>query len=117
MDKPNAGHYFILLFKEFDLEVSIAKSTLSNYHAEYYRLDRLNVSDLLFDEHTHMITIREFPNKNKAMAYYKAFVEGDVRGVFGDDTMFLLFQVQIFQPFSKIEMLRVTKDLSRVLLK
>lgn len=85
LDKPKAGHYFILLFKEFDLEVSIAKSTLSNYHAEYYRLDRLNVSDLLFDDHTHMITVREFPNKNKAMAYYKAFVEGDVRGVFGDD--------------------------------
>jgi len=85
LDKPKAGHYFILLFKEFDLEVSIAKSTLSNYHAEYYRLDRLNVSDLLFDEHTHMITVREFPNKNKAMAYYKAFVEGDVRGVFGED--------------------------------
>jgi len=85
LDKPKAGHYFILLFKEFDLEVSIAKSTLSNYHAEYYRLDRLNVSDLLFDEHTLMITVREFPNKNKAMAYYKTFVEGDVRGVFGDD--------------------------------
>ena len=85
LDKPKAGHYFILLFKEFDLEVSIAKSTLSNYHAEYYRLDRLNVSDLLFDEHTHMITVREFPNKIKAMAYYKAFVEGDVRGIFGDD--------------------------------
>ena len=85
LDKPKAGHYFILLFKEFDLEVSTAKSTLSNYHAEYYRLDRLNVSDLLFDGHTHMITVREFSNKNKAMAYYNAFVEGDVRGVFGDE--------------------------------
>ena len=29
LDKPKAGHYFILLFKEFDLEVSVAKSTLS----------------------------------------------------------------------------------------
>ena len=82
--KPNAGHYFILLFKEFDLEVSVAKSTFSNYHAEYYRLDRLNISDLLFDQHTHMITIREFSNKSKAMSYYRAFVEGDVRGVFGE---------------------------------
>ena len=83
--KPKAGHYFILLFKEFDLEVSIAKSTFSNYHAEYYRLERLNVSDLLFDEHTHMITVREFPNKSKAMSYYKSFTEGDVRGVFGEN--------------------------------
>jgi tetratricopeptide (TPR) repeat protein len=85
LDKPKAGHYFILLFKEFDLEVSVAKSTLSNYHSEYYRLDRLNVSDLLFDQHTHMITIREFPNKKKAMSYYNAFQGGDVRGVFGED--------------------------------
>ena len=83
--KPKAGHYFILLFKEFDLEVSIAKSTFSNYHAEYYRLERLNVSDLLFDDHTHMITVREFPNKSKAMSYYKSFTEGDVRGVFGEN--------------------------------
>jgi len=85
LDKPKAGHYFILLFKEFDLEVSLAKSTLSNYHSEYYRLDRLNVSDLLFDQHTHMITVREFPNKAKAMSYYTAFKEGDVRGIFGED--------------------------------
>ena len=101
LDKPNAGHYFILLLKEFDLEVSIAKSTLSNYHAEYYRLDRLNVSDLLFDEHTHMITIREFPNKNKAMAYYKAFVEGDVRGIFGDDYVVFVIASPNFPTFFK----------------
>jgi len=85
VNKPKAGHYFILLFKEYDLEVALAKSTLSNYHSEYYRLDRLNVSDLLFDQHTHMITVREFPNKSKAMSYYSAFKEGDVRGVFGED--------------------------------
>ena len=90
-----------MLFKEFDLEVSIAKSTLSNYHAEYYRLDRLNVSDLLFDEHTHMITVREFPNKNKAMAYYKAFAEGDVRGVFGDDYDVFIIASPNFPTFFK----------------
>ena len=101
LEKPKAGHYFIILFKEFDLEVSIAKSTFSNYHAEYYRLDRLNVSDLLFDEHTHMITVREFPNKNKAMAYYKAFVEGDVRGVFGDDYFVFVIASPNFPTFFK----------------
>ena len=85
LDKPKAGHYFILMFKDFDLEIALAKSTLSDYHSEYYRLDRLNVSDLLFDQHTHMITIREFPNKAKAMSYYQAFQTGDVRGIFGED--------------------------------
>ena len=85
LDKPKAAHYFILMFKDFDLEVSTAKYTLSNYHSEYYRLERLNVSDLLFDQHTHMITVREFPDKKKAMNYYQAFQSGDVRGIFGED--------------------------------
>ena len=83
--KPDAAHYFILLFNDYDLELSIAKSTLSDYHSEYYRLARLNISSLLFKEHTHLITIREFGNQAKAMEYYQAFQNGDVRGVFGGD--------------------------------
>jgi tetratricopeptide (TPR) repeat protein len=101
VNKPKAGHYFILLFKEYDLEVALAKSTLSNYHSEYYRLDRLNVSDLLFDQHTHMITVREFPNKAKAMSYYSAFKEGDVRGVFGEDYEVFVIASPNFPAFFK----------------
>ena len=84
-DKPKVGHYFILLFKEFDLELSIAKSMISDYHAEYYRLERLNVSDLLFDQHTHMLIVRDFSNKNKAMMYYNTFLNGELTGAFGPD--------------------------------
>lgn len=80
-----AAHYFILLFYDYNLELALAKAALSDYHAEYYRLDRLNISNLLFEEHTHMITVREFINQQAAMDYYQAFQEGDVRGVFGDD--------------------------------
>jgi len=88
---PQAAHYFILLFNDFDLELSIAKSTLSDYHAEYYRLERLNISSLLFSEHIQMINIREFSNAQKAMDYYNAFQSGDVRGVFGSDyTAFII---------------------------
>ncbi len=83
--KDNVSHYFILLFYDYDLEVATAKSTLSDYHAEYYRLDRLNISNLLFAEHTHMLSVREFSDKAAAMNYYNAFQDGDVRGVFGDD--------------------------------
>ena len=79
------GHYFILLFKEFDLELSIAKSMISDYHAEYYRLERLNVSDLLFDQHTHMLIVRDFSNKNKAMMYYNTVLSGELIGALGPD--------------------------------
>lgn len=99
--KPNAAHYFILLFKDYDLELSVAKATLSNYHSEYYRLDRLNISSLLFTEHTHLITIREFSNQTQAMEYYEAFQNGDVRGAFGSDYTALVIAGPNFPYFFK----------------
>ena len=97
----NTGHYFILLFKDFDLDVSVAKATISDYHAQYYRLERLNVSSVLFDQHTHMITVREFPNTAKAMAYYNDFQTGDVRGIFGENYDAFVISGPNFPPFFK----------------
>ena len=83
--KNNAPHYFVILFKDFDLELNTAKATISNYHAEYYSLEKLNISSILLDEQTHMISVREFQNASKAMDYYKAFLIADARGPFGSD--------------------------------
>lgn len=99
--KDNVAHYFILLFQDFDLEVSLAKSTLSDYHSEYYRLANLNISSLLFSDHTHLITVREFNNKVKAMEYYNAFQDGDVRGVFGNNYQAFVIAGPNFSPFYK----------------
>ena len=75
----------MILFKDFDLDINTAKATFSNYHAEYYSLEKLNVSSILLDEQTHMISIREFENATKAMEYYNAFLIADARGPFGSD--------------------------------
>ena len=83
--EPNVAHYFILIFKEFDLEQNIAKATLSDYHSQFYSLDKLNVSSLLLDKETNMISVREFKNAKTAMNYYNAFQVGDARGPFGDN--------------------------------
>jgi hypothetical protein len=83
--EPKSAHYFILIFKEFDLEQNIAKATLSDYHSQFYSLDKLNISALLLDKETNMLSVREFENANKAMNYYNAFQLGDARGPFGDN--------------------------------
>ena len=83
--KNNAPHYFVMLFKDFDLDLNTAKATFSNYHAEYYALESLNISSILLDEQTHMISVREFKNASKAMGYYNAFLISDARGPFGSD--------------------------------
>ena len=85
MFKNKAPHYFVILFKDFDLNLNIAKATFSNYHAEHYSLGKLNISSLLLDEQTHMISVREFENASKAMDYYNAFLIADARGPFGSD--------------------------------
>lgn len=83
--KNNAPHYFVVLFKDFDLDLNTAKATFSNYHAEYYSLENLNISSILLDEQTHMISIRQFKNASKAMEYYNTFLIADARGPFGSD--------------------------------
>ena len=83
--KNNAPHYFVMLFKDFDLDLNTAKATFSNYHAEYYALENLNISSILLDEQTHMISVREFKNASKAMGYYNAFLISDASGPFGSD--------------------------------
>ena len=83
--KNNAPHYFVMLFKDFDLDLNTAKAIFSNYHAEYYALENLNISSILLDEQTHMISVREFKNASKAMGYYNAFLISDASGPFGSD--------------------------------
>ena len=51
--KNNAPHYFVILFKDYDLNLNTAKATFSNYHAEHYSLEKLNISSILLDEQTH----------------------------------------------------------------
>lgn len=96
-----APHYFILIFKEFDLNQSIAKATLSDYHSQFYSLESLNVSALLLDSQTNMVTVREFENAKKAMDYYLAFQSGDARGPFGDNYQSFIISQANFPLFYK----------------
>ena len=73
----------MILSKDFYMNLNTAKATFSNYHAEYYSLEKLNVSSILLDDQTHMISVREFENATKAMEYYNAFLIDDVIVPFG----------------------------------
>ena len=99
--KNNAPHYFVILFKDFDLNLNPAKATFSNYHSEYYSLEKLNISSILLDEQTHMISVREFENASKAMEYYNAFLIADARGPFGSDFDAFVIAAPNFPTFFK----------------
>jgi tetratricopeptide (TPR) repeat protein len=99
--EPNTTHYFILIFKEFDLEQNIAKATLSDYHSQFYSLEKLNISALLLDKETNMISVREFDNAKTAMNYFNAFQAGDARGPFGDNYQSFVISQSNFPIFYK----------------
>ena len=99
--KNNSPHYFLILFKDFDLNLNTAKAIFSNYHSEYYSLEKLNISSILLDEQTHMITVREFENASKAMEYYNAFLIADARGPFGSDFDAFVIAAPNFPTFFK----------------
>ena len=83
------------------MNLNTAKATFSNYHSEYYSLEKLNISSILLDEQTHMITIREFENISKAMEYYNAFLIADARGPFGSDFDAFVIAAPNFPTFFK----------------
>ena len=48
-----------------------------------------------------MITVREFENTEKSMAYYSAFTKSDARGPFGSDYVAFVIAAPNFPTFFK----------------
>lgn len=94
-------HYFLILFKDYDLELNAAKAIFSDYHSQYYSLDRLNISSILMDKETHMISVREFENAKESLAYYKAFLNSESSAPFGGEFTAFIIAAPNFPVFFK----------------
>ncbi len=94
-------HYFIITFKDYDLDVNYAKTTMSNYHSEFFSLKRLNTSNLLLDTETHMLSIRQFKNAEDGMSYYNDFLSSEIRVPFGEDYVCFIISASNFPLFFK----------------
>lgn len=80
MDKTNYKaeddkmHFVIVtLFNPEDKVVDKAKISISDYHENYHKLDRLKMTSVELDIESNnpIIIIRKFDNKDQAMEYYK----------------------------------------------
>lgn len=99
--KEDVAHYFLLLFNINELNPNLAKSALSNHHAEFYSLEKLNISDLLIDKDIYMVSVREFPSAKKAMMYYNDFQTAEVRGPLGQEYQTMVISAPNFPIFFK----------------
>ena len=97
----NSPHYFIILFKKYNLDLNTAKALFSDYHSEFYSFEKLNISSVLMDEQTHMLSVREFESSKKALAYYNAFIKAETSLPFGEEYNSFIIAAKNFPKFFK----------------
>ena len=70
--EPNAVHYYIVVLKNKSIKLSEAKNKVSDFNKEFYKLDRLRISNIYLGSKTDtpILVIRRFKTMDKAMGYY-----------------------------------------------
>jgi tetratricopeptide (TPR) repeat protein len=66
-------HSFVAIVPEKEMDINIAQSLISDFNKKYFSLVELTISNVLFDNNTHMISVKQFDSSEKAMEYYQSF--------------------------------------------
>ncbi len=74
---PDMLHFYILIVDGTKVNVNATKVKIADFNQKFYRLENLSISSILLDSQRHMITVSNFPNKDKAMSYYSNIKDND----------------------------------------
>lgn len=76
MFKEDEGseHFFALVFPKAEGNSSDLKATISDFNSEYFRNDKLRITNSFIDKDHQIIIVRSFDNKNQALDYYNTFL-------------------------------------------
>ena len=74
---PEAEHFCIVILPSAGLNLSQQKANLSDFNDENFGGNQLIISDLVFSTEQQLITVKSFPNKEKAMLYLAAVKKSD----------------------------------------
>lgn len=69
---PSSIHFFILIADNNRIDVNALKIRLSDFNSKYHGNETLQVNSLLLDGSQEMITVNNFENDERAMAYYNS---------------------------------------------
>lgn len=67
---PTLSHFYILSLKNNTDDLTKVKSTFSNHNTKFHSLESLKIASILFNDSTQFITVKEFPDADKAKAYF-----------------------------------------------
>ncbi len=71
--EDNKMHYCIVVLSGKNIKLSNAKASVSDYHRQYHKLDKLRVANVYLgvESKTPSLVIRRFKNKEIAMSYFE----------------------------------------------
>lgn len=71
LDDNKKHHVAIVVYGAGEMNFQEAKIAVSNYNKKYFKTDRLQLGESVLNKDVQIILVRSFPDKEKAMAYYK----------------------------------------------
>jgi tetratricopeptide (TPR) repeat protein len=76
---PNAEHFFIYLFPNNKGSINNAKNSITDFNMHYFSLKEFTVTNNFLDTDNQLIIVKNFENKQKAMEYYIAFKNDNLK--------------------------------------
>jgi len=71
----NTEHYFILAIEDVSINLPELQSSISKFNNQNYKLDSLEITNLLLNKATQLLRVGVFKNKETAIAYYELIKE------------------------------------------
>ena len=68
-------HYFFITIKDLTINLPEIQSSISKFNKQNYRLDSLEITNLLLSKEAQILRVSSFKNKEKALAYYELIQE------------------------------------------
>jgi len=73
-EDEGSEHFFALVFPKTEGNSSDLKATISDFNSEYFRNDKLRITNSFIDKDHQIIIVRSFDNKSRALDYYNTFL-------------------------------------------
>jgi tetratricopeptide (TPR) repeat protein len=73
----NAIHLFVMVADMKKVNTTAAKLKISDYNQKYNSLEKLSTTSIYLDDKFQIITVSNFPDKEKAMDYYNGIVKSE----------------------------------------
>lgn len=74
---PDGKQYMVVAFDAYTQGITGVTNQVSNFNGGNFSSDKLKVNQMLLDPQNQIVLIKDFPNADKAMIYYRTFQQNE----------------------------------------